>query len=158
MSDKLEKCSRCELPNVAVVRRNGANSAVTAHSTRPGHRLRFNEAEMLTRGDNCVCREFLESSFMEPKPFNECNDLPNPYSVLSLSLAKAINHSRSLHANKFFNVNADEPGDRAIITTTSKTRDDISASNYLRAIHQTICAPEGIILDEREPLIVIGMQ
>nr|VZI05816.1 unnamed protein product [Spirometra erinaceieuropaei] len=36
--------------HVAAVRRNDANSQVAAHSTRPGHKFKFDEAEILKRG------------------------------------------------------------------------------------------------------------
>ncbi|BHF57347.1 hypothetical protein SprV_0100028800 [Sparganum proliferum] len=52
--------------HVAAVRRNDANSQVAAHSTRPGHTFKFDEAEILARGDNRVSRELLESWFTGP--------------------------------------------------------------------------------------------
>nr|VZI45352.1 unnamed protein product [Spirometra erinaceieuropaei] len=47
--------------HAAAVRRGDANSRVAAHSTGPGHIFKFQEAEILARGDNRVSRELLES-------------------------------------------------------------------------------------------------
>nr|VZI28749.1 unnamed protein product [Spirometra erinaceieuropaei] len=71
--------------NVAAVRRNDANSQVAAHSTRPGHTFKFDEAKILARGDNRVSRKLLESWFTGPQSINKCNDIPTPYSVLRLT-------------------------------------------------------------------------
>ncbi|BHF57857.1 hypothetical protein SprV_0100080300 [Sparganum proliferum] len=71
---------------MAAVRRNDANSQVAAHSTRPGHTFKFDEAEILARGDNRVSRELLETWFTGPPSTNKCNDIPTPYSVLSWAL------------------------------------------------------------------------
>nr|VZI49613.1 unnamed protein product [Spirometra erinaceieuropaei] len=121
--------------HVAAVRRNDANSQVAAHSTRPGHTFKFDEAEILARGDNRVSRELLESWFTGPQSINKCNDIPTPYSVLRHRLAKAIDHPRSAQAR--------EPDGRAIITPASNTGDEMSAINYLHAGHQAISAPAG---------------
>ncbi|BHF77868.1 hypothetical protein SprV_0602097800 [Sparganum proliferum] len=79
--------------HVAAVRRNNANSQVAAHSTRPGHTNKFDQAEILARGDDRVSRELLESWFTGPRSINKCNDIPTPYSVLRHRLAKTIDHS-----------------------------------------------------------------
>nr|VZI52116.1 unnamed protein product [Spirometra erinaceieuropaei] len=121
--------------HVAAVRRNDANSQVAAHSTRPGHTFKFDEAEILARGDNRVSRELLESWFTGSQSINKCNDIPTPYSVLRHRLAKAIDHSRSAQAR--------EPDGRAIITPASNTGDEMSAINNLHAGHQAISAPAG---------------
>ncbi|BHF74313.1 hypothetical protein SprV_0501739800 [Sparganum proliferum] len=118
---------------VAAVRRNDANSQVAAHSTRPGHTFKFDEAEILARGDNRVSRELLESWFTGPQSINKCNDIPTPYSVLRHRLAKAIDHSGRAQAG--------EPDGRAIITPASNTSDEITAINNLHAGHQAISAP-----------------
>nr|VZI42206.1 unnamed protein product [Spirometra erinaceieuropaei] len=47
--------------HAAAVRRNDAGSQVAAHSTGSGHTFKFDEAEILARGDNRVSRELLES-------------------------------------------------------------------------------------------------
>nr|VZH90247.1 unnamed protein product [Spirometra erinaceieuropaei] len=47
--------------HAAAVRRNDASSQVAAHSTRSDHTFKFDEAEILARGDNRVSRELLES-------------------------------------------------------------------------------------------------
>ncbi|VDN13554.1 unnamed protein product [Dibothriocephalus latus] len=73
--------------HTAAVQRNNANSEVAAHSTRPGHTFKSDEAEILTRGDNRVRRELLGSWFTGSQSINKCNDLSNPYSVLRLNLA-----------------------------------------------------------------------
>ncbi|BHF57199.1 hypothetical protein SprV_0100014000 [Sparganum proliferum] len=44
---------------VSAVRRNDANSQVEAYSTRPGHTFKFDETEILARGNNLVSRELL---------------------------------------------------------------------------------------------------
>ncbi|BHF75474.1 hypothetical protein SprV_0501857000 [Sparganum proliferum] len=118
--------------HVAAVRRNDANSQVAAHSTRPGHTFKFDEAEILARVDNRVSRELLESWFTEPQSINKCNDIPTPYSVLRHRLAKAIDHSGSAQAG--------EPDGWAIIMPTSNKGDEISAINNLHAGHQAISA------------------
>nr|VZI24285.1 unnamed protein product [Spirometra erinaceieuropaei] len=46
--------------HAAAVRRNDASSQVAAHSTGSGHTFKFDEAEILARGDNRVSRELLE--------------------------------------------------------------------------------------------------
>ncbi|VDK89068.1 unnamed protein product [Dibothriocephalus latus] len=53
--------------HAAAVRRNNANSQAAAHSMRPGHTFKFDEAEILARGDNRVSRELLESWFTGPQ-------------------------------------------------------------------------------------------
>nr|VZI01498.1 unnamed protein product [Spirometra erinaceieuropaei] len=121
--------------HVAAVRRNIANSQVAAHSTKPGHTFKFDEAEILAGGDNRVSRELLESWFTGPQSINKCNDIPTPYSVLRHRLAKAIDHSRSAQAR--------EPDGRAIITPASNTGDEMSAVNNLHAGHQAISATAG---------------
>ncbi|BHF75876.1 hypothetical protein SprV_0501897300 [Sparganum proliferum] len=62
--------------HAAAVRRNDASSQVAAHSTGSGHTFKFDEAEILARGDNRVSRELLESWFTGPQSINKCNDLP----------------------------------------------------------------------------------
>ncbi|BHF72313.1 hypothetical protein SprV_0401537700 [Sparganum proliferum] len=62
--------------HAAAVRRNDASSQVAAHSTGSGHKFKFDETEILARGDNRVSRELLESWFTGPKSINKCNDLP----------------------------------------------------------------------------------
>ncbi|BHF71032.1 hypothetical protein SprV_0401408600 [Sparganum proliferum] len=72
--------------HAAAMRRNDASSQVAAHSTGSGHTFKFDEAEILARGDNRVSRELLESWFTGPQSINGCNDLPIQYSVLRLRL------------------------------------------------------------------------
>ncbi|BHF83612.1 hypothetical protein SprV_0902675500 [Sparganum proliferum] len=122
--------------HVAAVRRNDANSQVAAHSTRPGHTFKFDEAEILARGDNRVSRELLESWFTGPQSINKCNDIPTPYSVLRHRLAKAIDHSGRAQAGE-------QSSRRAIITPAYSTGDEITAINNLHAGHQAISAPAG---------------
>ncbi|BHF72585.1 hypothetical protein SprV_0401565300 [Sparganum proliferum] len=52
--------------HAAAVRRNDVSSQVAAHSTGSGHTFKFDEAEILARGDNRVSRELLESWFTGP--------------------------------------------------------------------------------------------
>nr|VZI39585.1 unnamed protein product [Spirometra erinaceieuropaei] len=76
--------------HAAAVRMNDANSQVAAHSTRPSHTFKFDEAEILARGDNRVGRELLESWFTGPQSINKCNHIPTPYCVLRHRLAKDL--------------------------------------------------------------------
>ncbi|BHF81388.1 hypothetical protein SprV_0702451800 [Sparganum proliferum] len=85
--------------HAAAVRRNDASSQVAAHSTGSGHTFKFDEAEILARGDNRVSRELLESWFTGPQSINKCNDLPIQYSVLRLRLGGAIGHAGSAQVN-----------------------------------------------------------
>ncbi|VDL88792.1 unnamed protein product [Schistocephalus solidus] len=71
----------------------------------------------------------------EPQSINKCNDLLNPYSVLKLSLARAISHSGSAWVSASFNNSAGEPDGRAIITPPSNTGNKISVDSELRAGH-----------------------
>ncbi|BHF78632.1 hypothetical protein SprV_0602174500 [Sparganum proliferum] len=71
--------------HAAAVRRNDASSQVAAHSTGSGHTFKFDEAEILARGDNRVSRELLESWFTGPQSINKCNDLPIQYSCAATS-------------------------------------------------------------------------
>nr|VZI50119.1 unnamed protein product [Spirometra erinaceieuropaei] len=119
----------------AAVRRNDTNSQVAAHSTRPGHTFKFDEAEILAKDDNSVSRELLESWSTGPQSINKCNDVPTPYSIPRHSLAKVSNHSG--------NVQAGEADGRAIITPASNTGDEISEINNLHAGHQAIGVPAG---------------
>nr|VZI44321.1 unnamed protein product [Spirometra erinaceieuropaei] len=61
--------------NAAAVRRGDYSSLVAAHSTGPGHIFKFQEAEILARGDNRVSRELLESWFSGPQSIRKRNDL-----------------------------------------------------------------------------------
>ncbi|BHF66525.1 hypothetical protein SprV_0200954400 [Sparganum proliferum] len=85
--------------HAAAVRRNDASSQVAAHSTGSGHTFKFDEAEILARGDNRVSRELLESWFTGPQSINKCNDLPIQYSVLRLRLGGVIGHAGSAQVN-----------------------------------------------------------
>nr|VZI09368.1 unnamed protein product [Spirometra erinaceieuropaei] len=113
--------------HAAAVRRNDASSQVAAHSTRSGHTFRFDEAEILARGDNRVSRELLESWFTGPQSINKCNDLPTPYSVLKLRLGGVTSHAGSAEVNTFPNTGVGASDGRAIITPTSNARDEIAA-------------------------------
>ncbi|BHF84556.1 hypothetical protein SprV_0902770700 [Sparganum proliferum] len=70
-----------------------------AHSTGSGHTFKFDEAEILARGDNRVSRELLESWFTGPQSINKCNDLPIQYSVMRLRLGGVIGHAGSAQVN-----------------------------------------------------------
>ncbi|BHF82404.1 Alpha-(1,3)-fucosyltransferase 7 [Sparganum proliferum] len=85
--------------HAAAVRRNDASSQVAAHSTGSGHTFKFDEAEILARGDNRVSRELLESWFTGPQSINKCNYLPIQYSVLRLRLGGVIGHAGSAQVN-----------------------------------------------------------
>ncbi|BHF61399.1 hypothetical protein SprV_0100437300 [Sparganum proliferum] len=113
--------------HAAAVRRGDANSQVAAHSTGPGHIFKFQEAEILARGDNRVSRELLESWFSGPQSINKHNDLPVPYSVLRFSLGRRISHVGRTRASNHHGDS--EPVCRAIVTPASSTDDEIAAIN-----------------------------
>nr|VZI51679.1 unnamed protein product [Spirometra erinaceieuropaei] len=69
--------------HVAAVRRNDANSQVAAHSARSGHTFKFDEAEILARGDNRVSRELLESWFTGPQRDLSTSATTSPLHILS---------------------------------------------------------------------------
>ncbi|BHF61277.1 hypothetical protein SprV_0100425000 [Sparganum proliferum] len=71
--------------HAAAVRRNDASSQVAAHSARPGHTFKFDEAEILARGGNRVSRELLESWFTGPSPLTSAMNLP--FHTLCLNFA-----------------------------------------------------------------------
>nr|VZI33295.1 unnamed protein product [Spirometra erinaceieuropaei] len=85
--------------HAAAVRRNDASSQVADHSTRSGHTFKFDEAEILARGNNRVSRELLKSWFTGPQSINKCKDLPTPYSVLQLRLGGVTSHAGSAEVN-----------------------------------------------------------
>ncbi|BHF66893.1 hypothetical protein SprV_0200991600 [Sparganum proliferum] len=134
--------------HAAAVRRNDASSQVAAHSTRPGHTFKFDEAEILARGDNRVSRELLESWFTGPQSINKCNELPLPYSVLKLRLGGVIGHAGSAQVNTHPNIRIDASDGRAIITPTSNARDEIATINDANIGHQAINTPRATIPDE----------
>ncbi|VDM01674.1 unnamed protein product [Schistocephalus solidus] len=98
-----------------------ANPQVAANSARTGHKFKFSEPELLARSDYRVSRELLDSWFTGAQSINKSYDLPNPYSVLRLSLARTIGHSGRAQANTFSNADAGEPVGRAIITPPCNT-------------------------------------
>ncbi|BHF66377.1 hypothetical protein SprV_0200939400 [Sparganum proliferum] len=124
--------------HTAAVRRNDFSSQVAAHSTRFGHTFKFDEAEILARGDNRVSRELSESWFTGPQSINKCNDLRIPNSVLRLRLGGAISHGVSAQVNTFPNTRVGASDSRAIITPTSNARDEIATINDANVGHQTI--------------------
>ncbi|BHF60453.1 hypothetical protein SprV_0100341800 [Sparganum proliferum] len=134
--------------HAAAVRRNDASSQVAAHSTRPDHTFKFDEAEILARGDNRVSRELLESWFTGPQSINKCNELPLPYSVLKLRLGGVIGHAGSAQVNTHPNTRIDASDNRAIITPTSNARDELAAINDANIGHQAINTPRAAIPDE----------
>ncbi|BHF60103.1 hypothetical protein SprV_0100306400 [Sparganum proliferum] len=134
--------------HAAAVRRNDARSQVAAHSTRPGHTFKFDEAEILARGDNRVSGELLESWFTGPQSINKCNELPLPYSVLKLRLGGVIGHAGSAQVNTHPNTRIDASDGRTIITPTSNARDEIAAINDANIGHQAINTPRATIPDE----------
>ncbi|VDN16777.1 unnamed protein product [Dibothriocephalus latus] len=67
-------------------------ATVAVHSTGLGHISKFDEAEILARGDNRVSRELLESWFSGPESINKRKDLAFPYGVLRNCLSKRISH------------------------------------------------------------------
>nr|VZI16777.1 unnamed protein product [Spirometra erinaceieuropaei] len=121
--------------HASAVRRNDANSQVAAHSTRPGHKFKYDEAKIVARGDNRVSRELLGSRLRRPQSINKCNDIPTLHSMLRHSLVRVINHSGSAQAGG--------PDGRAILTPASNKADPISAVNYLHADYQAISATAG---------------
>ncbi|BHF65854.1 hypothetical protein SprV_0200886700 [Sparganum proliferum] len=134
--------------HAAAVRRNDASSQVAAHSTGLGHTFKFDEAEILARGDNRVGRELLESWFTGPQSINKCNELPLPYSVLKLRLGGVIGHAGSAQVNTHPNTRIDASDGRAIIIPTSNARDEIAAINDANIGHQAINTPRATIPDE----------
>ncbi|BHF62797.1 hypothetical protein SprV_0200578300 [Sparganum proliferum] len=134
--------------HAAAVRRNDASSQVAAHSTRSGHTLKVDEAEILARGDNHVSRELLESWFTGPQSINKCNDLPIPYSVLKLRLGGVTSHAGSAEVNTFPNTGVDVSDGRAIITPTSNARDEIAAIIDSNVGHRAMITPSATIPDE----------
>ncbi|BHF67654.1 hypothetical protein SprV_0301068200 [Sparganum proliferum] len=137
--------------HATAVRRNDASSQVAAHSTRSGHTFKFDEAEILARGDNRVSRELLESWSTGLQSINKCNDLPLPYSVPRLRLGGAISNARSAQVSIFPNTRVGASDGRAIIPPTSKTRDEIAAINDANVGHKTISTPSATIPDGGEP-------
>nr|VZI43034.1 unnamed protein product [Spirometra erinaceieuropaei] len=125
--------------HAAAVRRNDASSQVVAHSTRSGHTFKFDEAEILARGDNRVSRELLESWFAGPQSINKCNDLPIQYSVLRPRLGGVIGHAGSAQVNTFPNTKVSASDGRAIITPASNARDEIAAINDANVDHHATC-------------------
>nr|VZI36045.1 unnamed protein product [Spirometra erinaceieuropaei] len=121
--------------HAAAVRRNDASSQFAAHSTGSGHTFKFDEAEILARGDNRVGRELLESWFTGPQSINKCNDLPIQYSVLRLRLSGEIGHAGSA----LMNTRVSASDGRAIITPTSNARDEIAAINDANIGHHATC-------------------
>nr|VZI39431.1 unnamed protein product [Spirometra erinaceieuropaei] len=125
--------------HAAAVRRKDASSQVAAHSTGSGHTFKFDEAEILARGDNRVSRELLESWFTGPQSINKCNDLPIQYSVLRLRLGGEIGHAGSALMNTLPNTRVSASDGRAIITPTSNARDEIAAINDANIDHHAAC-------------------
>nr|VZI19720.1 unnamed protein product [Spirometra erinaceieuropaei] len=121
--------------HAAAVRRNDASSQVAAHSMGSGHTFKFDEAEILARGDNRVSRELLESWFTGPQSINKCNDLPIQYSVLRLRLGGEIGHAGSALMNTLPNTRVSASDGRAIITPTSNAREEIAAINDANIDH-----------------------
>nr|VZI13421.1 unnamed protein product [Spirometra erinaceieuropaei] len=134
--------------HAAVVRRNDASSQVAAHWTRSGHTFKFDEAEILARGDNRVSRQLLESWFTGPQSINKCNNLPILYSVLKLRLGGVTSHAGSAEVNTFPNTGVGPSDGRAIITPTSNARDEIAAIIDSNIGHQAMITPSATILDE----------
>nr|VZI41480.1 unnamed protein product [Spirometra erinaceieuropaei] len=136
--------------HAAAVRRNDASSQVAAHSTRSGHTFKFDEAEILARGDNRVSRELLESWFTGPQSINKCNDLHIPYSVLKLRLGGVSSHAGRAEVNTFPNTGVGASDGRAIITPTSNARDEMAAIIDSDVGHQAMITPSVTIPDEGE--------
>nr|VZI00042.1 unnamed protein product [Spirometra erinaceieuropaei] len=121
------------------VRRNDASPQVAAHSTGPSHTFKFDEAEILARGDNRVSRELLESWFTGPQSLNKCNDLPIQYSVLRLRLGGVIGHAGSAHVNTCPKTRVGTSDGRSIITPTTNARDEIAAIKDANVGHHATC-------------------
>ncbi|BHF61533.1 hypothetical protein SprV_0100450800 [Sparganum proliferum] len=121
--------------HAAAVRRNDASSQVAAHSTKPGHTFKFDEAEILAGGDNRVSQELPESWFTGLQSINKCNELPLPYSVLKLHLGGVIGHAGSAQVNTHPNTRVSASDGRAIITPASNARDEIAAINDANVGH-----------------------
>nr|VZI50458.1 unnamed protein product [Spirometra erinaceieuropaei] len=124
--------------HATAVRRGDANSQVAAHSTGPGHIFKFQEAEILARGDNRVSREQIESWFSGLQSINKHNDLPVPYSVLRFSLGRRISHVGRARVSNYHGDS--EPVCRAIVTPASSTDDEIAAINNSDSDRQATAA------------------
>ncbi|BHF67109.1 hypothetical protein SprV_0301013300 [Sparganum proliferum] len=136
--------------HAAAVLRNDASSQVAAHSTGSGHTFKFDEAEILARGDNRVSQELLESWFTGPQSISRCNELPLPYSVLKLRLGGVVGHTGSAQVNIFPNDRVSGSDGQAIVTSTSNTRGEIAAINEADVGHQAINTPRATIPDEEK--------
>ncbi|BHF75013.1 hypothetical protein SprV_0501810600 [Sparganum proliferum] len=113
--------------HAAAVGRGDASSQVAAHSTGPGYIFKFQEAEILARGDNCASRELLESWFSGTQSSNKRNDLPLPYSDLKFSLDRGISQDGRARESSY--PGDSEPISRAIVTPAFNTDDEIAAIN-----------------------------
>nr|VZI05075.1 unnamed protein product [Spirometra erinaceieuropaei] len=134
--------------HAAAVRRNDASSQAAAHSTRSGHTFKFDEAEILARGDNRMSRELMESWFTGPQSINKCNELPIPYSVLKLRLGGVTSHAGRAEVNTFPNTGVSASDGRAIITPTSNARDELASIIDSNVGHQAMITPSATIPDE----------
>ncbi|VDN13653.1 unnamed protein product [Dibothriocephalus latus] len=122
----------------AAVQRDDANSQVLGHSMRSGQTFKFDEPNILARGDNHVSRELLESWFTGLKSIKNCSDLPNLYSVLRLKLAQGSRHLGNGQATTSSQAKNGRPHGRVILT-----RDEISAGQSPHTVQQTINKQEG---------------
>nr|VZI05069.1 unnamed protein product [Spirometra erinaceieuropaei] len=62
--------------HAAAVRRNDASSQVAAYSTRSSYTFKFDEAEILVRGDNRVSREDWNHGLLAPSPSTSATIFP----------------------------------------------------------------------------------
>ncbi|BHF75230.1 hypothetical protein SprV_0501832500 [Sparganum proliferum] len=93
---------------------------------RPG-RERFQESEILSRGDNRVSRVLLESWYSGPRSINGRNDLPLPNSQPRPSLGREISHVGRVRESS--DPRDSGPNGRVIIAPTSNTDDEIATIN-----------------------------
>nr|VZI12258.1 unnamed protein product [Spirometra erinaceieuropaei] len=125
--------------HAAAVRRNDASFQVAAHSTGSGHTFKFDEAEILARGDNRLSWELLESWFTGSQSIDKCNDLPIQHTVLRLRLGGVIGHAGSALVSTLPNTRVSASDGRAIITPTPNARDEIASINDANVDHQAAC-------------------
>ncbi|VDL89628.1 unnamed protein product [Schistocephalus solidus] len=113
-----------------------ADSQKAAYSTGPGFIFKFDEAEILAKGENRVSRELFESWFSGPQSIYKRNELPFPYSVLRHRLSREIGHVERTWVTDASNDS--EQNCWVIITPASNMDDEITVINASDADSQAI--------------------
>nr|VZH96752.1 unnamed protein product [Spirometra erinaceieuropaei] len=112
--------------HAAAVRERNVGSQGAAHSTESCHIFKFQEVQILARGDTRVSRELLESWFSGPQSINKRNDLSVPSGE---TFPEQGNQSRGEGARASNDPSDSESNCRMIITSKSNTDDEIVAIN-----------------------------